>query len=286
MPKALLLAACFLFAAPPLAGAQDSTTPPWQEAMNAAGPLLDAAKKATPSTTTPEGKAASAGVLSAYALLKPKQKEGLKEDGFRGMWNLLITLGHFHGLKAVPTEYQLDKGAVPSQPVRYALPAGRGWDARNPAEKSDQLWKEITKTLPNGRVVRHIKVWVYNWMTVYSGIPGENEKGLAEEGLKADRSTAVKITFRSNEVVKGRLGRGMPKAYFYEVSGVDKELGPVRRRNFYVKGTSKTFCIEVIELRKLGIDDDAWTQYQTAGEQDYELDAVLDSFEDLGSKDR
>lgn len=285
--SAIALVACLaaLHAPAPALRAEEPPLPAWQKAMDGAKPLLEIGRKTKPCATTKEGKDAAAAVLSAYALLKPQQKEGLKQEEFQKMWNELITLGWFHGLKAIPTEYQMERSAIAGIPIRFALPVGRGWVFKTSGTRTDQIWGEITKTLPNGRVVRLVRISAYFWTGLYRGIQGSNDKGLAEEGLKADREAFSKVDFRSNEVAKGRAGKGMPKAYVYEILGVDKEFGPARRRCSYVKAEAEvTFGIEAIEIRKPGIEDDAWTDYQTRGEPDRELDAVLDSLEETVKK--
>jgi hypothetical protein len=170
------------------------------------------------------------------------------------------------------------------QPIRMGLPVGRGWKFQpmRPGQ-DDQQWGAITRTLGEAKKVREIKIWVYSWNTVYSGVGGENAKGMAEMMMESDRFGMKKVSFRSNRIVTARMGRGFPKTSFYEISGEDEAFGPMRRRNYYAKGTTSTYCFEVLEYRKTEAAPGSYERWQAEGD-DPELDAVLDAMEDVGDK--
>ena len=274
-----------LGAAPDRALPKDEVPASPAAAMEQARPLLDAAQKAVPEkdNSLKAFKDNADGLRSAWNLLKGQSKEGLKQGEFQGQWNHLTSLFHYHGVSPGP-EYQLEKMELARYPVRFGLPTGRGWDFREGVVSSDtQICGDILKTLPNGRVVHEIRIWIYDWNTLYQSaegdFKGENAKGLAERSMAIDRTAMEKVTFRSTRIVTARMSRGFPKASFYEISGAAKGGGAVRRRNFYVKGNSTTFNFEVIEFQKTAPEDDAWTVWQTSG-PDSELDAVVESFEE------
>ncbi len=261
-------AAALLLAVP---GDPPPATP--EEAIAFARPLVEPARKAKPG----EAKEIADGLRKAIDALKAQSKAGLKDQKFQVLWNESISLGHFLGLKPLP-DYAPEEVRMTSHPVKFAFPFGRGWNflPLRPG-KDDQLWGEISRTLPNGRVTCRIRFWIYRWDTVYSGTGGENAKGLAEGNFEADRENMTKVTSRSPRVVTTRMSRGFPKASFYEVAGVDDKLGPARRRNYYVKGASTTYNFEVIEMRKTEEADDAFTAWQCQG-PDPELAYLIESF--------
>jgi hypothetical protein len=272
-----MTAAAFLLGDPP------PTSP--AEAIAQARPLLDAAIKAAPEPNK-DMKAFREngdGLRAAHALLKGQSKEGFKQAAFQGAWNEMVTLFNYHGAKPVP-DYQLKAVRMASHPIQIGLPVGRGWTYTDldPGE-DQQFWGTVKRTLPNARMVCEIKIWVYRWDTVYSGTGGENAKGLAEGAMGGDREGMKKVSFRSPRIVTKGMSRGFPKTSYYEIVGEDDKLGPVRRRNYYVKGSNTTYNFECIEWRKTEPADDPWTAWQTSG-PDPEVEAVLASFEDVGGK--
>jgi hypothetical protein len=274
----LVVSAAILLSLPALAKDGDPATP--AEAMALAKPFVEAAAKAR----SAESKEITEGLRKALDALKAQSKEGFKQEGakrweFESFWNLAVSLGHYHALKPLP-EYRLAVEKMDNHPIQFGLPIGRGWvfSAMTPA-KGDQLWGEIVRTLPNARMVRKIRFWIYRWDTVYSGVGGENAKGLAEGDFAADREGMTRVTARSARVITARLSRGFPKTSFYEVAGTDDKLGPARRRNYFVKGSSTTFNFEVIEMRKTEPGDDPWTAWQTEAP-----DPELESFAEVEAK--
>jgi hypothetical protein len=282
-----LLASCFVLSGTPFRGAVAADDQPktLSDAMAAASPLLEPVRKAAAvlDKNSAAHKAIADPVHRALDLLKGQSREGFRNPGFQTLWNDAVSLGNYHGLKGIPA-FQLEPKTMTAFPIQMGLPVGRGWEFRELRPgKDDQLWGDITRTLPGGRLVREIKIWVYKWTTVYSGVGGENAKELAEGNMEVDRGTMKKVAFRSNRIVTARMGRGFPKTSYYEIVGEDEKLGPVRRRNYYVKGTTTTYNFEVIELRRTEASDDPWTRWQVEG-NDPELDAVLEAMEDVGGK--
>jgi hypothetical protein len=270
---------------PAVAGDEDPKTP--QEAMERARGALEKART-TPPVSNKESRdhmVLVESVNGALDLLKGQSKEGFGNAEFQALWNDAVSLGHFHGVKKVP-DFQLQTRDFSLQPLRAGLPVGRGWALKeHRIVPNEQLCAEITRSLAEGRVTRHVKIWFYKWNTSYSGTGGENAKGLAEKDLENDREGMKKISFRSNRVVTARLSRGFPKTSYYEIAGEDEKLGPLRRRNYYVKGKTTTYNFEVIEYRLAKPDDDPWTKWQVEGD-DPELKAVLESLEDTGDRKR
>jgi len=277
---------CAVLGAAALAVGEDAATP--EQAIAKARPLLDAAIAAAPvaNKDTKDFKVIADGIRAGFDALKGLSKEGLKDPSVKATWNEAVSLAHYHGLKPIP-DYQVEKRTTASYPVNFSLPLGRGWSLKDLVpQKGDQRWAEITKTLPNGRVVRQVIVWVYLWQTLYSvgggkTIGGENAKELAETGMEFDRERFSKIKFRSNRIVTARLSKGFSKASYYEIVGEEKSLGDLRRRNYYVKGETATYCFEVLEFRKTAPEDDAWTKWQSEGD-DPELALILESLADGG----
>ena len=273
---AILLAIPGAAPRPALAGDGDPKSP--AEAVALARPLLEAARKANPA----ESKEITEGLRKGLDALKAQSKGGFKQTGaalaeYETIWNEGASLGAYHGLKPLP-EYRLEEKRMRTHPIRFGVPSGRGWAFKEMVPgKDDQLCGEVSKTLPNGRLVRRIQFWFYRWDTVYSGTGGENAKGIAEGNFLADRGNMTKVTARSPRVITARMSRAFPKASFYEVAGVDDKLGPARRRNYYVKGSATTYNFEVVEMQKTEETDDPWTRWQTAA-PDPELEAVLESF--------
>ena len=281
LPAVLGLALSLPAASPGPVLAEDSAPASPTDAVTQARPLIDAAKAAKPvdSKDSKKFKENADPLRNAHSLLKGHTKEGFKLAAFRTAWNELASLFQYHGVKPAP-EHHMTEEVHRFLAIKLAYPANRGWfyTEKFPG-KDDQLWGEITKSLGEDRPARIVKIWAYRWDTTYSDIGGENAKGLAEKDLENDRMNMTKVTFRSDRVVTARLSKGFPKTSYYEVVGEDEKYGPVRRRNYYVKGKVTTLNFEVIESRRTRPEDDAWTAWQAA-EETCELDAVLASFED------
>jgi hypothetical protein len=271
---ALVACAAGLRSAGALAGPDDDAAK-FEEAATKAKPLLDAARTAK-AAETPE---IAKGVRAAIDALAPFVKAKKGDPSFAAGWNEALSLGHFHGVKPA-AEYVSEPTDMGSHPIRFGLPKGRGWafTPRRPGP-DDQLWGEIRKTVAGARLCRHVKVWVYDWDSTYSDVGGENAKGLAKMDLETDRYVSTKIISRSTRVTMVRLNKEFPQAAFYELVGEDPELGPVRRRNYYVKGKTRTYNFEVIELRKTEATDSPFVAWQCAAETS-ETDAILESITD------
>lgn len=274
----LIIAAAVSKGVGPLVAGDKAETP--AEAMALARPLLDEAIKAEPQAnkTTKGFRVNAALVRDAHEHLKGQSKKGLEIKEFREMWNEMISLGHFHNVSPLP-DYEITSVEPRSIPLHVELPVGRGWTLIEPGDS--QLKAEIVKTIQPGRVLRKIRVWMYQWNVTYSGIGGENAKNLAEASLKNDQAALAKVVRRSDRVATIRMGKGFPKTNYYEVIGEDKELGPVRIRNYYVKGKTTTYNFEVIEYRKTTEEDSPWIRWQCEGD-DPELGWILETASDLG----
>lgn len=253
-------------------------------AVTAAAPVLETARKAKPSDTpeTAELQRALRATLDALSKLK---KGGAGDPEFASAYNEVLTLAHFHGAK--PGESYIGEAKslrAATGTLRLALPAGRGWECEQTSPGfNDQCWGTITKKIKGGVATRIIKVWAFRWDTTYSDVGGENAKGLAEDALLDDRLGMTKITSRSQRVVMKSFNRAFPKAACYEVTGIDEKLGPVHRRNYYVKGAGTTFNFEVIELHEPKPDASAFDQWQIASESQ-ETNFVMESIDDSEPK--
>ena len=244
------------------------------------GPALQAAALADKGSK--DQKPHIEAVKGALDLLKGVAKEGEKDERFLSLWNKVVTLGEYHGVKGLP-EYRTQDVTLPAYPIRGRIPVGRGWWMGAPKDDMDgQLCGEILRNISDTRVIRQVRVWVYRWDTVYSGTGGENAKGLAEKDMNADRGGMKKVTFRSQRVVTARLSAGFPKTNFYEIVG-ETDGGPIRIRNYYVKGSTTTYNFEVREFRRTDTADSPFVKWQIA-ETDPELASILASLEDVAPK--
>ena len=249
------------------------------QAIAEAGPLVEAARTAKPGDDAAVVKAAK----KAVELLRPFRSASSDDAAFALVWNDALAAAEYQGLK-LADECVLKAEVMPSYPISFGLPVGHGWvfTPLRPGE-DDQLWGEITKTVPTDRVLRRVKIWVYRWDATYSGTGGENSKGLAEGDLANDRYKMVKVKSRSDRVTAVALSKSFPRAYFYEVVGDDLQLGDARRRNYYVKGTMCTYNFEAIEIRRTDPKDDPYSAWLASGEQ-HELDSVLKSIEAVAAE--
>jgi hypothetical protein len=136
----------------------------------------------------------------------------------------------------------------------------------------------VTQKRPNGQKLRYIKVWTYRWDTVYSGVGGENSKGLAKMMHEVDRDSTAKSKRKvSPEVTARKLNAEFSRVYYYFVEGLDvDEEKKLRRDNYYMKGDNLTFNFEVISYLDATEGDDEVTKWQS-GDDDPEIKAVLES---------
>jgi hypothetical protein len=282
-----LLGALLLPAAPGT-GAQEAEEKKdpanWQEAMAAVEPVVTSVRDTPPPRPdSKEYRDIAKTVRGALDVLEKHSRTGGTKPEFRRLWNAAVSAGHFHSVKGLPA-YLVDTVTMDLQPVAFDLPSKAGW-VFIPLlpQRNDQLWGEIRRTDDGGRIFRKFKFWVYLHNTVYSGVGGENAKGMAEMMLDSDKAVLKKVHSRSNRIVTARLSKAFPKTSYYEVIGEDEETGPVRLRNYYVKGAYMTYCFEVIEHRRVEEGDDAYTRWQAEGDCP-ELAAVMESLREAKKK--
>ena len=137
---------------------------------------------------------------------------------------------------------------------------------------------EMTRSRPNRKLLRRIKLWRYRWDTRYSGVGGENYKQLAEEIFEIDREIAKDHGFKaSKKLTIKKLNREFSRAYYYFMEEIDKELkAKVRTHNYYIKGKTATFNFEVTDVLAVYENDDDVTRWLTT-EEGPEVMALLRS---------
>lgn len=246
--------------------------------------VVEAARKA------PKGQAETTKALKeARASLEPFASgiraahwdpgKGEKNVAFAATWNGILTLCGFHGVSG-KFEFVLDRNEVLWKRYHLGLPTSTAWSWKYNADpkNNDQLHMFVDQQRPNGKKLRQIKVWTYRWDTVYSGVGGENYKGLAKMMFDVDRDiTARSKRKSSNAVTAKRMNAEFDRVYYYFVEGLDvDEEKRLRRDNYYMKGSNLSFNFEVITYLDPTEGDDEVTKWQ-CGEGDPEIAAVLES---------
>lgn len=195
------------------------------------------------------------------------------------LWNELLTVSAYHGL-SVKGAYALRSDEILWKRYLLGLPANEAWSWRYNADSknNDQLHMFVDQMRPNGKPLRRIKVWTYRWDTVYSGVGGENYKGLAKMMHEVDRDSTAKTKRKSSPAVTARKLNGeFSRVYYYFVEGFDVDAEQtLRRDNYYMKGDNLSFNFEVISYLDPTEGDDEVTKWQ-CGESDPEIEAVLES---------
>jgi hypothetical protein len=283
---ALTVLGCLSYATVvPAQGAPDDSKDPASRdsAVRDAMPVVAAARKAAKgdAETCKALKAARASLEPFASATRAAHwaESGDKSVAFANTWNSLLTLSEFHGVPSKP-EYVLDRHEVIWKRYLLGLPTGNAWSwtyNTNPKD-NDQLHMFVTQKRPNGEKLRYIKVWTYKWDTVYSGVGGENSKGLAKMMHEVDRDSTAKSGRKvSAAVTAKRLSAEFDRVYYYFVEGLDvDEEKRLRRDNYYMKGKNLTFNFEVITYLDPMQGDDEVTKWET-GETDPEIKAVLES---------
>jgi hypothetical protein len=273
-----------------LAQAKEPTTAELDAAVKRAKPLVAKARKAER-----KAKEAKEALREAEAAMRPYAKavrEGcwtLKKvpkrlRPFAETWNEMVTVGRYHGVKT--------KGGYILERIRFAyhgllggVPVSSRWRWKWPS--TDQLSVHFRLLRPGSdSVLRYIKVWRYRWDTLYSGVGGENAKELAEEILELEKIDARREGRKvSKKVTVRKLNRHFRRCYYYYAETFDVDLEEhVVSRNFYFKGKTATFCVEVID-RKKAAGDDAVTLWRLEDEG-VEVRAFLDTIHRNPAVDR
>jgi hypothetical protein len=264
---------------PATAGSDDNTLPKtFSEALKRAEPLIEAARGAK-SAETPE---IAKGIRRAVDWMQPFRKAGSESTNFSHAWNEALTLSKFHGNK--PTgEYILAPGeaiytgAVQQGKLRYGTPAGRGWCWQDGQSGPNlQSWGEIRHELPDGTLLAKIRVSVYRFSTIYSGVDGADATGLAEIFFKLHRGKMTKLVSRSPQVNAKPLSRGFPRANYFEIVGGHADDGTVRMRSWFAKTSNTTIEFDAIEYRGAS-DGTSPVQDWQRNVQSPELEAALQS---------
>ena len=253
-------------------------------AVTAARPVIAAARKAAQGgketyKALKEARAAMEPFASAVRAGHWDESKGTKDAAFAVAWNELITVCEYHGVVGKP-EYVLGRNEILWKRYQLGLPNGSAWSWKyNPDTKdNDQLHMFVNQVRPNGQKLRQIKVWTYRWDTVYSGVGGENYKGLAKMMHEVDRDITAKSGRKSSTAVNAkRLNAEFDRVYYYFVEGLDVgEEKRLHRDNYYMKGLNVSFNFEVITYMDPTEGDDGVTKWQ-CGENDPEIAAVLGS---------
>ncbi len=203
---------------------------------------------------------AAKAVVTAYAAPKGSGIETPRGAGrLASMWNELLTVSHYHGLK--PKDRYALRPFLQVRGARFGVPYSGLWTPGR--GDGDQLATQIYRKTPDGDTVRHIKVWAYRWDTIYSGVGGENYKKLAKEMHELDRdSMSKKGRKASTKVQTKRLNKEITRSYYYYVQGFDVDLEKtIRRRNYYIKGKNITLNFEVIDMFDPEEGEDPVTQW-------------------------
>ncbi|MDJ0521903.1 MAG: hypothetical protein QNJ90_07485 [Planctomycetota bacterium] len=166
---------------------------------------------------------------------------------FAYAWNELVTLARYHGVKVKPS-YVTRQLPIGYWRLLIDVPITPRWRWRWP--KEDQHTVALTVAAVNGKPMRKIDLWRYKWDTIYSGVGGENAKKLAQELYKIDRDIAHKMTRKaSKKMVAKRLNKHFSRAWYYWAQDFDEKLNaPTKRHNYYIKGKTATFNLEVIDI--------------------------------------
>ena len=191
-------------------------------------------------------------------------------------WNDMVTVGRYHGVKQ--PRYILEQFRMAYGRLIAAVPATSRWRWKWPS--SDQLNLHLRMLRPEKKsVLRYVKLWRYKWTTVYSGVGGENAKRLAEVIYDLDRDKAKTTGKRvSKRLLVRKLNLKFRRSYYYYVETYDSDLKEdILTTNYYFKGRSATFSLEIID-RKEDPADDAVTRWRLKG-KDPELRVFLDSID-------
>jgi hypothetical protein len=208
---------------------------------------LELARKAVAEARTAERgkKEAKEALAAAIEPLRHHADPERGDLGAYGVWNDVLQVGAWHGAR-IPTDLRLTEHKAGG--LRVSVPQSRRWKVLG--REGDQLAAKIVQAGPGDKPLRTIKFWTYRFDTVYVGareIGGENAKGLAESDLESDRWVSGKVRKRSTRVTKQRLNAEVREANFYEIHHLDVDLEEdVHRRNWYFKGTNRTYNLEVI----------------------------------------
>ena len=283
---AVAVACALCVQAVPSADAADPTDRAARDAaVAAAQPAVAAARKAAKGD-----KAACQALKTARESLEPfaavvrgvhsHKTEGTRDPQLATVWNDLLTISEFHGVPGKP-EFVLDRHEILWQRYYMGLPTGSAWSWKynTDAKNNDQLHMFVDQKRPNGQKLRHIKVWTYRWDTVYSGVGGENTKGLAKMMHEVDRDSTAKSGRKvSPAVTAKRMSAEFDRVYYYFVEGFDvDEEKKLRRDNYYMKGDNLSFNLEVISYLDPTDGDDEVTKWQCGSDSDPEIKAVLES---------
>ena len=193
------------------------------------------------------------------------------------LWNRAVTALHYHGEKT-KHEYLLEYRRIWSKSgLAFGTPHGSTWTVKRGTGSQHVL--SIFQREHGGETICHVKIWRYEWDTVYSGVGGENYKKLAKEMHELDRdSMAKKGRKASRRVTAKRLNSEFSRAQYYYVQGFDVDLeATIRRRNYYLKDDSTTYNLELIEYLDPKKSDDAvsgWLRTVEGPERDAFLTSV------------
>jgi hypothetical protein len=275
------LLACFVATGP---GRAEADGPSEKDAVA----LLEKATEAARAATRGDKAAvkALAGALEAAAVhagpLLKSTADGLsvprRQEPFAAAWNEAVTVMRFHGGAPARAYVLSPVHSFSSGGIRLGLPVSARWSYAYTGE-DDQHLLSITQKGASGETLCLVKLWVYRWNVVYSGIGGENYVGLAKVMHELDRdATLAKGRKVSPRVTTVRLNAHFPRAQYYHVEGFDMdEVRTVRRRNYYLKDRSRTYCVELIEYRDPAPKDDAVDAWQRDGDACPERRAFLES---------
>jgi hypothetical protein len=273
------LLSLFLLAGPgPVRAGDDPPKTPAQ-ALERARPLLDNAAALAPFVDK-EAKVfldMAAGLRKAFEFLRAQGKEGFDRTEYAGAWNEAVSLARYHGMTAVP-EYRMVRESVPDSGIWLAVPEGRGWTVESMTSRADAtLAGRVQRVLPDGRIVRSVRVHRYELGCTYGDVTGDNPRGLAQARLAVEAADLARVQSRSDQVAVERLGKGFPRTHFFEIAGEVSQGAPVRLRGYFAKGTRATFSFLAFEFRRFAEADPPWVRWQVEG-PDPELAAVLESF--------
>lgn len=280
----LVAGVLFLALSVSVGSAEEDTPAQRAAAIEAAKPVIAAARKArqgdadTTTALREVRKTLDDYVDDVRKAHWESSKEG-RSEALAVVWNELLTVAKYHGVD-FKEAYILDSTPAIDGRYRIGLLPGDVWSTspNTDAKTADQLRQLFTQKRPGGGPLREIKVWVYKWNTVYSGVGGENYKGLAKMMHEYDRdSTAKKGRKSSRSIGTRKINSEFSRAYYYFIEGFDvDEEQNLRRDNYYMKGDSISFNFEVITHIDPAKGDDDVTKWQ-AGEDDPEIEAVLSS---------
>lgn len=261
--------------------AQAKEPPMLSEVVATAKPLVAMARRAERGS-----KEAKDALRKAAAALRPHEKAVRKGcwtvkkvptrlRPFAEVWNEMVTVGHYHGVRT-KGGYILERLRIAYHRLLAGVPVTSRWRWKWPS--SDQLSAQFRLLRPGGKsVLRYIKVWRYKWNTLYSGVGGENAKELAEEILDLEKIDARRSGRKvSKQITVRKLNRHFRRCYYYYAETFDEDLEEaVVSRNYYFKGKTATFCVEVIDREKQ-VTDDAVTFWRLEDEG-VEVRAFLDT---------